>query len=83
MGVTISLLFIYCRSSKYHHGCQNSRNKLPAEDLEFLMMNTGTMRPLSPIGTRGSSRTGLFMEIYSKCFPAGEAEEFCAHILLL
>ena len=69
-------------------GGKNSRNKLPAEDLEFLMVNTrydeATIsewyKGFKADCPGGKLSPDLFMKIYSKCFPAGKAEEFCAHV---
>ena len=69
-------------------GAKNSRKKLPAEDLEFLMVNTrydeATIsewyKGFRQDCPEGKLSTDLFMKIYSKCFPAGKAEEFCAHV---
>ena len=69
-------------------GTKNSRNKLPAEDLEFLILNTrydeATItewyKGFKQDCPNGKLSTALFMKIYSKCFPAGNAEGFCAHV---
>ena len=69
-------------------GAKNSRKQLPAEDLEFLMVNTRYDEATITEWYKGFKQdcpdgklsTQLFMKIYSKCFPAGKADEFCAHV---
>ena len=69
-------------------GAKNSRKQLPAEDLEFLMVNTRYDEATITEWYKGFKQdcpdgklsTQLFMKIYSKCFPTGKAEDFCAHV---
>ena len=69
-------------------GAQGSKDRLSKADVEFLMMNTrydentiqewykGFMSDCPD----GKLNTTAFMKIYSKCFPAGNATEFCDHV---
>ena len=69
-------------------GAQASKEKLSKSEVEFFMMNTrydettiqdwykGFMSDCPD----GKLNTTAFMKIYSKCFPAGKADEFCAHV---
>merc|ERR1712212_970594 len=69
-------------------GGQSSKERLSKADMDFLMMNTqydeatiqewykGFMADCPD----GRLNTNAFMKIYSKCFPAGNAKEFCDHV---
>merc|ERR1712168_464226 len=69
-------------------GGQGSKERLSKADMDFLMMNTqydeatiqewykGFMADCPD----GRLNTNAFMKIYSKCFPAGNAREFCDHV---
>ena len=69
-------------------GAQSSKDRLSKADVEFLVMNTqydentiqewykGFMADCPD----GRLNTTAFMKIYSKCFPAGNAREFCDHV---
>ena len=69
-------------------GNRSSREKLSKEDLDFLRANTSYDESTITEWYRGF-RTDCpdgrldptsFMKIYSKCFPQGNAEEFCDHV---
>merc|ERR1712142_975159 len=69
-------------------GASGSKDRLSKGDMEFLTMNTrydeatiqewykGFMADCPD----GRLNTTAFMKIYSKCFPAGNAKEFCDHV---
>jgi len=69
-------------------GGRQSRSKLPVEDMEFLVHNTRYDESTINEWYKGFKQDcpdgrlckELFKKIYSKCFPAGNAEEFCAHV---
>ena len=69
-------------------GNQNGKDRLSKQDVEFLKLNTrydedtiqewykGFMADCP----EGKLNPTAFMKIYSKCFPAGNAKEFCDHV---
>ena len=70
-------------------GNKSSRgDKLSKEDLEFLRSNTrydeGTInewyKGFKQDCPDGKLTPDAFMKIYSKCFPTGNAKEFCDHV---
>ena len=69
-------------------GAQGSKDRLSKADVEFLMMNTrydeNTIQDLykgfMSDCPNGRLNTTAFMKIYSKCFPEGNAREFCDHV---
>ena len=69
-------------------GAQSSKDKLSKADMEFLMMNTqydeATIhewyRGFMTDCPDGKLNDNAFMKIYSKCFPSGNAREFCDHV---
>ena len=70
-------------------GNKSSRgDRLSKEDLEFLRSNTrydeGTInewyKGFKQDCPDGKLTPAAFMKIYSKCFPAGSAGEFCDHV---
>ena len=69
-------------------GGQGSKNRLSKADVEFLMMNTrfdentilDFYKGFLSDCPQGKLSAGSFMKIYSKCFPAGNAKEFCDHV---
>jgi len=69
-------------------GAQSSKDRLSKADVEFLMMNTrydeNTIqewyRGFMSDCPDGKLNTTAFKKIYSKCFPSGNATEFCEHV---
>merc|ERR1712098_810119 len=69
-------------------GNQAGKERLSKQDVEFLKTNTrydedtiqqwykGFMKDCP----EGKLSPPMFIKIYSKCFPCGNAEEFCAHV---
>ena len=69
-------------------GNQAGKERLSKADVEFLKANTrydedtiqqwykGFMKDCP----EGKLSPPMFIQIYSKCFPCGNAEEFCAHV---
>ena len=69
-------------------GNQAGKERLTKADVEFLKANTrydedtiqqwykGFMKDCP----EGKLSPPMFIQIYSKCFPCGNAEEFCAHV---
>ena len=69
-------------------GNQAGKERLSKADVEFLKTNTrydedtiqqwykGFMKDCP----EGKLSPPMFIKIYSKCFPTGNAEEFCAHV---
>merc|ERR1712002_983947 len=69
-------------------GGQSSKERLSKADMDFLMMNTqydeATIQEwykgfISDC-PQGRLNANAFMKIYSKCFPSGNAKEFCDHV---
>lgn len=75
-------------SHKSRMGNQAGKERLSKADVEFLKTNTrydedtiqqwykGFMKDCP----EGKLSPPMFIKIYSKCFPTGNAEEFCAHV---
>merc|ERR1712106_1130075 len=69
-------------------GAQSSREGLSKEDLEFLQRNThydkaticDFYKGFIADCPEGQLNPTKFCQIYSKCFPAGNAKEFCDHV---
>merc|ERR1719290_595858 len=69
-------------------GASGSKDRLSKGDMEFLMMNTRYDEKTIQEWHRGFMsdcpdgrlNTTAFMKIYSKCFPSGNANEFCDHV---
>jgi len=69
-------------------GANGSKDRLSKGDMEFLMMNTRYDEKTIQEWHRGFMsdcpdgrlNTTAFMKIYSKCFPSGNANEFCDHV---
>ena len=69
-------------------GAQSSRDVLSKEDLEFLKCNTDYdeqtilefYKGFLSDCPEGKLRPDTFCQIYSKCFPTGNATEFCDHV---
>jgi len=69
-------------------GAKSSKERLTREDLEFLKRNThydeGTItewyKGFIQDCPDGKLDPNAFMKIYSKCFPGGNASEFCDHV---
>merc|ERR1719466_226533 len=69
-------------------GAKASRDKLSKEDLDFLVANTHYTEDTICEWYKGFKQDcpdgklspDSFMKIYSKCFPMGNAKEFCAHV---
>ena len=69
-------------------GNQGSKDKLSKADLTFLKTNTTydedtileLYKGFISDCPQGRLNTTAFMKIYSKCFPAGNAKEFCDHV---
>ena len=69
-------------------GNQTGKERLSKADVEFLKANTrydedtiqqwfkGFMKDCP----QGKLSPPMFIKIYSKCFPGGNAEEFCCHV---
>ena len=69
-------------------GNQTGKERLSKADVEFLKANTrydedtiqqwfkGFMKDCP----QGKLSPPMFIKIYSKCFPGGNAEEFCSHV---
>ena len=69
-------------------GNESSKGSLSKKDVQFLQANTrydentiqewykGFMADCPD----GKLNKGCFLNIYSKCFPDGNAEEFCDHV---
>merc|ERR1712168_853422 len=69
-------------------GASGSKDRLSKGDMEFLMMNTRYDKKTIQEWHRGFMSDcpdgrldpNAFMKIYSKCFPSGNANEFCDHV---
>merc|ERR1719430_1650313 len=69
-------------------GAKASRDKLSKEDLDFLVTNTHYTEDTISDWYKGfmvdcpggKLSPASFMKIYSQCFPAGNAKEFCEHV---
>merc|ERR1712112_297902 len=69
-------------------GAKNSKDRLGKEDLDFLKTNTHYDEETIQEWYRGFKQDcpdgkldpTAFMKIYSKCFPSGNAGEFCDHV---
>ena len=69
-------------------GNQGSKDRLSKADMDFLVMNTrydentilDLYKGFMSDCPQGKLNTVAFMKIYSKCFPAGNASEFCDHV---
>merc|ERR1711936_418102 len=69
-------------------GAKASRDRLSKEDLDFLVANTHYTEDTISDWYKGFKQDcpdgklspGSFMKIYSKCFPMGNAKEFCEHV---
>merc|ERR1712215_420194 len=69
-------------------GAQSSRQRLSKDDLEFLEHNTSYdkdticdfYKGFMADCPEGKLTPATFCEIYSKCFPTGNAKEFCKHV---
>merc|ERR1711892_731914 len=72
----------------YIMGNQGSKDRLSKADMDFLVMNTrydentilDLYKGFMSDCPQGKLNTVAFMKIYSKCFPAGNASEFCDHV---
>merc|ERR1712128_188030 len=72
----------------YVMGNQGSKDRLSKADMDFLVMNTrydentilDLYKGFMSDCPQGKLNTVAFMKIYSKCFPAGNASEFCDHV---
>ena len=69
-------------------GASSSREGLSQDDLEFLVLNThydkaticDFYKGFISDCPGGKLNPDNFCQIYSKCFPAGNAKEFCGHV---
>eukprot|EP00092_Neocalanus_flemingeri_P015504 GFUD01016783.1.p1 GENE.GFUD01016783.1~~GFUD01016783.1.p1 ORF type:complete len:192 (-),score=46.50 GFUD01016783.1:49-624(-) len=69
-------------------GAQSSREVLSKEDLEFLKCNTDYdeqtiieyYKGFLSDCPEGKLNPATFCQIYSKCFPTGNAKQFCDHV---
>ena len=69
-------------------GAKSTKGRLSKADEEFLVMNTKYDENIIQAMYKGFMvdypdgrlDTAAFMKIYSKCFPAGNAREFCDHV---
>merc|ERR1719318_2052567 len=69
-------------------GAESSRSSLSQDDLEFLKRKTNfdeqticdIYRGFLADCPQGKMVPATFCQIYSKCFPAGNASEFCDHV---
>merc|ERR1719318_854076 len=69
-------------------GAESSRSSLSQDDLEFLKRKTNfdeqticdIYRGFLADCPQGKMVPATFCQIYSKCFPAGNAREFCDHV---
>ena len=69
-------------------GAKSSREILLKEDLDFLVANTNFTEDTISEWYKGFKQDcpdgklnqEAFMKIYSKCFPMGNATEFCDHV---
>ena len=69
-------------------GASSSRDSLSQDDLEFLVQNThydkaticDFYKGFISDCPGGKLNPDNFCQIYSKCFPAGNAKEFCGHV---
>jgi len=69
-------------------GARSSKSRLCKEDLEFLKEKTRYDESTITEWYKGFIQDcpdglltqGAFMKIYSKCFPTGNAKEFCDHV---
>ena len=69
-------------------GAKSSKSRLSKEDLEFLKEKTRYdeetivewYRGFMTDCPDGHLNRPVFMKIYSRCFPAGNAGEFCEHV---
>merc|ERR1712215_11031 len=69
-------------------GAQSSRQRLSKDDLEFLEHNTSYdkdticdfYKGFMADCPEGKLTPTMFCEIYGKCFPTGNAKEFCKHL---
>ena len=69
-------------------GASSSRDSLSQDDLEFLVLNThydkaticDFYKGFIADCPGGKLNPDNFCQIYSKCFPAGNAKEFCGHV---
>merc|ERR1712055_725538 len=69
-------------------GAQSSRQGLSKDDLEFLEHNTSydkdtiydIYKGIMADCPKGKLTPATFCEIYGKCFPTGNAQEFCKHV---
>ena len=76
------------RSSTSTMGAQSSKEGLTQDDLEFLMRNTSYdkaticdfYKGFIADCPDGKLNPDTFCQIYSRCFPAGNAKEFCSHV---
>merc|ERR1711892_422727 len=75
-------------SKKTKMGAKASRDRLSKEDLDFLVVNTHYTEDTISEWYKGFKQDcpdgklnqEAFMKIYSKCFPTGNATEFCDHV---
>ena len=69
-------------------GAKNSKDRLNKDDLDFLKTNTHYDEDTINEWYKGFKQDcpdgrldpQAFMKIYSKCFPSGNAGEFCDHV---
>ena len=69
-------------------GAQGSKGRLSKADVEFLTVNThydentilDLYKGFISDCPQGRLNANAFMKIYSKCFPSGNAKEFCDHV---
>merc|ERR1712215_404960 len=77
-----------CSQYSPRMGAKNSKDRLGKEDLDFLKTNTHYDEETIQEWYRGFKQDcpdgkldpTAFMKIYSKCFPTGNAGEFCDHV---
>merc|ERR1712215_211199 len=75
-------------STQVEMGAKASCDKLSKEDLDFLVTNTHYTKDTICDWYKGFKQDypdgnlspDSFMKIYSKCFPTGNAKEFCEHV---
>ena len=75
-------------SRKTKMGAKASRDRICKEDLDFLILNTHYTAETITEWYKGFKQDcpdgklnpEAFMKIYSKCFPMGNATEFCDHV---
>merc|ERR1712126_183780 len=77
-----------CNQYSPRMGAKNSKDRLGKEDLDFLKTNTRYDEDTIQEWYKGfmvdcpdgKLSPTAFMKIYSKCFPSGNAGEFCEHV---